>query len=92
MLRPKLIEANPEGAVLCLGGASGGKVSLVCWVMPPALARRGAKAGAIVKHIAPIVGGGGGGRDDMAQAGGRDPSKIDEALAKVAGLVREAVS
>jgi len=37
------------------------------------------KAGAWIKEIAPIVGGGGGGRDDFAQAGGRDASKIEEA-------------
>jgi alanyl-tRNA synthetase len=41
----------------------------------------GFSAGSIIREIAPIVGGGGGGRDDMAQAGGKDPSKLDEALA-----------
>ena len=39
----------------------------------------GIKAGAWIKEIAPIVGGGGGGRDDFAQAGGKDASKIEEA-------------
>ncbi|MDD4506771.1 MAG: DHHA1 domain-containing protein, partial [Sulfurospirillaceae bacterium] len=39
------------------------------------------KAGAWIKEIAPIVGGGGGGRDDFAQAGGKDASRIDEAKA-----------
>ena len=38
-----------------------------------------------------LVGGGGGGRDDSAQAGGKDPSKIDEALGAVEGIVREAL-
>jgi alanyl-tRNA synthetase len=42
---------------------------------------KGLSAGSIIREIAPIVGGGGGGRDDMAQAGGKDPSKLDEALA-----------
>ena len=46
------------------------------------------KAGDIIKNIAPIVGGTGGGRPDLAQAGGRDASKLDEALAKVASLVQ----
>ena len=41
----------------------------------------GLSAAEIVREAAPIVGGGGGGRDDMAQAGGRDPAKLDEALA-----------
>jgi alanyl-tRNA synthetase len=40
------------------------------------------KAGKWIKEIAPIVGGGGGGRDDFAQAGGSDVSKIDDALAR----------
>jgi alanyl-tRNA synthetase len=92
VLKPKLLGAGPDGAVLCLAGASAGKVSLVCWVTPPALVGRGVKAGRIVKTLAPAVGGGGGGRDDMAQAGGSDPSKIDEALSRVAGLVREALA
>jgi alanyl-tRNA synthetase len=45
------------------------------------------KAGDIIKAIAPMVGGSGGGRPDFAQAGGKDPSKLDAALAKVASLV-----
>ena len=47
----------------------------------------GAHAGNIVKALAQITGGGGGGRPDFAQAGGKDASKIDEALAAVAGLI-----
>ncbi|MGB8413940.1 MAG: alanine--tRNA ligase [Candidatus Binatus sp.] len=46
------------------------------------------KAGDIIKNIAPIVGGTGGGRPDLAQAGGRDASKLDEALSKVAALLQ----
>jgi alanyl-tRNA synthetase len=92
VLRPRLSKESPGGAVLCLAGAAGGKVSIACWVMPKALVKRGVSAGAIVKAIAPVVGGGGGGRDEMAQAGGKDASKMDEALAKVEGLVREALA
>ena len=91
VLKPKLIgEGEGKGAVLVLAGAAKGKVALACWVAPKDLAKK-VKAGAIVKKIAPIVGGGGGGRDDMAQAGGKDPSKIDEALAAVEPFVREAL-
>jgi alanyl-tRNA synthetase len=45
-------------------------------------------AGNIVKEVAPIVGGGGGGRPDFAQAGGKEPSRTDEALKKVWEIVK----
>jgi alanyl-tRNA synthetase len=45
------------------------------------------KAGEIIKQIAPIVGGSGGGRPDFAQAGGRDPARLNEALDKVSSLL-----
>jgi alanyl-tRNA synthetase len=45
------------------------------------------KAGQVVKEIAPIVGGGGGGRPDFAEAGGKDPNKIDEMLAASEAVV-----
>jgi alanyl-tRNA synthetase len=48
------------------------------------------KAGDIVKQLAPIVGGGGGGRPDMAQAGGKNPEKLGEAIEK-AGQIVEAL-
>ncbi|TMK57859.1 MAG: alanine--tRNA ligase [Actinobacteria bacterium] len=68
-----------QPAAVVLGGAFGGKAGLVALVSKD-LVERGLSAGAIIREIAPIVGGGGGGRDDMAQAGGKDPSKLDEAL------------
>jgi alanyl-tRNA synthetase len=49
------------------------------------------KAGDVIRPIAEIVGGKGGGRPDMAQAGGPDASKLDEALAKVESVVRAAL-
>jgi len=67
-------------SAVVLGGAFGGKAGLVALVSKE-LADRGLSAGSIIREIAPIVGGGGGGRDDMAQAGGKDPAKLDEALA-----------
>jgi alanyl-tRNA synthetase len=68
-----------DDAVAVLGSATDGKVSLVAAAGPGAIAR-GVKAGAIVKVAAQIVGGGGGGKDTMAQAGGRDPEKLSDAL------------
>lgn len=50
---------------------------------------RGPKAGEILRRVAAVAGGGGGGRPDMAQGGGKDPAKMDEALAIVPELVRE---
>jgi alanyl-tRNA synthetase len=67
-------------SVVVLGGASGSKAGLVALVSKDAV-ERGISAASIIREIAPIVGGGGGGRDDMAQAGGKDATKLDEALA-----------
>jgi alanyl-tRNA synthetase len=66
-------------AAVALGGAEGSKVTLVVLVSKDAV-ERGLSAATVVREAAPIVGGGGGGRDDMAQAGGKDPDKLDEAL------------
>jgi alanyl-tRNA synthetase len=67
-------------SVVVLGSAFGRKAGLVALASKDAV-EQGVSAGSIIREIAPIVGGGGGGRDDMAQAGGKDPSKLDEALA-----------
>ena len=74
----------PSG-IIVLGSASEGKVSLVAAVSKDLTTRF--PAGRLVQDIAKMVGGGGGGRPDLAQAGGKDPSKLDEALAAVAGWV-----
>ncbi len=66
-------------AAIVLGTAVEGRVHLVASVAPPLVAR-GLKAGAIVKSAAEVAGGGGGGRDTLAQAGGRDPQKLDAAI------------
>ena len=65
-----------------------GKVMLLAGVTDD-LIKKGVKAGDIVKEIAPIVGGGGGGRPNMAQAGGKDASKLPEALARASELIKE---
>ena len=71
--------------IAVVGSDLGDKVALVVAVTPDLAGKH--KAGDIIKEIAPIVGGTGGGRPDFAQAGGKDPSKLDEALAHVATLV-----
>lgn len=73
------LRAKAGSAVVVLGMADGdGKVMLFAGVTDDLIKK--ISAGDIVKQIAPIVGGGGGGRPQFAQAGGKDPSKIDEAL------------
>ena len=69
--------------VIVLGGASGGAVALVAAVSPEFTAK--VQAGRIIQAIAPIVGGKGGGKPDNARGGGKDATKLDEALAKVRG-------
>jgi alanyl-tRNA synthetase len=64
--------------VVIIASANDGKVQMVVAVTADLTAR--IKAGQIVKEIAPIVGGGGGGRPDFAEAGGKQPEKIDEML------------
>jgi alanyl-tRNA synthetase len=71
--------------ILVLGGASNGSVSLVAAVSPEYTAK--VQAGKIIQAIAPIVGGKGGGRPDNARGGGKDASRLDEALTKAAELV-----
>ena len=77
-----------QSGVVILGGAGGGKVSLAVKVSKDLVAR-GLHAGNIVKEAARVAGGGGGGRPDSAQAGGKDPSKLAEALAAAERLVNE---
>ncbi len=69
-------------------GADAEKVGIVVTVGKD-LAPKRIKAGDIVKKIAPIVGGGGGGRPDMAQAGGKNPEKLEEMLAAVEPAISE---
>ncbi len=71
--------------VVCVGSAVDGKVSLVAAVTKDLTKR--VQAGRIVQEIARVVGGGGGGRPDLAQAGGKDPAKLDQALALVYEIV-----
>src|SRR5205823_8315781 len=73
------LKARIKSGVVVIASANDGKVQIVVAVTPDLTGR--VKAGNIVKEIAPIVGGGGGGRADFAEAGGKEPGKIDEMLA-----------
>jgi alanyl-tRNA synthetase len=72
--------------IIVLGSVVEDKPQLLT-MMTPDLVKQGYHAGNLVKALAQQVGGGGGGRPDMAQAGGRDASKLDSALARVVDLV-----
>ena len=76
-----------EGVVV-LASAQDGKVNLIVMATDQAM-KQGAHAGNLIKAIAPCVGGGGGGRPNMAQAGGKNPSGIQEALAKAKEVLTE---
>jgi alanyl-tRNA synthetase len=71
--------------IVIIASENEGRVSLVVSVTKDLTTR--IQAGRIVKEIAPIVGGGGGGRPDFAEAGGKDPSKIDELISKAPDLI-----
>ncbi len=86
-LRSKLAPA----AVLLGAAAADGKVQFVASMSDEAVAA-GMKAGDIIRQVAPIVGGGGGGRPTMAQAGGRDASRLDEALAAGRDALQQAAA
>jgi alanyl-tRNA synthetase len=80
-------EANPSGVVL-LGAVLGGKPSLVAAVTED-LVKRGLNASTLVRDAARLIEGGGGGKPTLAQAGGRDASRLTEAVQSAAAWVRE---
>ena len=77
-----------QSGVVVLGAKSDNGVNLIV-AMTKDLTKQGLHAGNMIKAIAKVTGGGGGGRPDMAQAGGKDYSKLAEALGMVEGLVGE---
>ena len=84
-LGDQLKEKLGEGVVV-LASVNSGKVNLLAMVTDSAM-KAGAHAGNLVKGMAAVVGGGGGGRPNMAQAGGKNPEKVPEALEKAAELL-----
>jgi alanyl-tRNA synthetase len=89
-LADRVRQSLGEGAVV-LGGADDGRVALVANFSRGAV-ERGLSAADVVREAAAIIGGGGGGRDDVAQAGGRDPARLDDALAAARQAIERKLS
>ena len=77
--------------VVVLGTVLGGRPALVAAVTSD-LVERGVDAGKLVRGMARIVGGGGGGKPTLAQAGGRDPSRLDDALGQASHMLEEMIA
>jgi len=88
-LSDRVRQSLGDSAVV-LGCAVNGRVHLVANFAQAAV-ERGAKAGDVVRAAAEVAGGGGGGRDTMAQAGGRDPDKLPEAIATARLKIEQAL-
>jgi len=88
-LGDQLKEKLGQGVVV-IASEAGGKVNLIAMATDDAMSK-GAHAGNLIKGIAGLVGGGGGGRPNMAQAGGKNPAGIPDAVAKVAEVLAEQV-
>ena len=86
-LGDQLKEKIGEGVVV-LAAVNGGKVNLLA-MATDAAQKAGAHAGNLIKGVAAIVGGGGGGRPNMAQAGGKNPEKADEAVKAAAEILEQ---
>lgn len=82
------LKQKAGSAVVVVGWADDGKVGLIAAVTDD-LVQKGLHAGKLIGQIAKVVGGGGGGRPQMAQAGGKEPAKLAEALQLALNLVRQ---
>lgn len=82
------LRSKYEPAIILLFNVQGEKLQLLC-MLSKSLTAQGHNAVDIIKTATAVCGGGGGGRPDMAQAGGKDSTKIDEAISKVSDYLRE---
>ena len=83
-----MVRDGLKAGVVVLGSVVGDKVNFVAMAAKDAVAQ-GAHAGNIVREVSAAAGGGGGGRPEMAQAGGKNPEKVSQALALVAGILEK---
>jgi len=86
-----MLKKKAKSAAIVFGFTDQDKVTLLAGVTDN-LIKKGLKADDIVKQIAPLVEGGGGGRPQMAQAGGKNPEKLNDALAKAKKIIEESLA
>ncbi|MCI9085573.1 MAG: alanine--tRNA ligase [Clostridia bacterium] len=82
------VKAEVENSVAVMGAQTDGKITFVAMASKDAV-KMGVHCGNIIKEITAVAGGRGGGKPDMAQGGGADASKIDDALARVDEIVAQ---
>ena len=82
---------RPQGLFVMLASVADEKVTLIAGATPDVV-KRGISAGEAIKVAAPVVGGSGGGKPEMAQAGGKDTSRVDDALRTARSLVEGLLS
>ena len=85
----KILDVAPK-AVIVLAGINEGKVTFGCACGKEAR-EKGANAGKIVKAVAQIAGGNGGGKPDLAMAGAKDPTKVDEAIMQAKAIILDMI-
>lgn len=84
-LRPRL-----KSGVIVLGGSAGGKAAFVAYVTDDWVGK-GMHAGKLIGAVAKVAGGGGGGQPQKAQAGGKEPARVPDAIAQVPELIKSAI-
>ncbi len=90
MLKRKYRQHVSENGIIVLGAVIDGSPRLIAAVTDD-LVQRGIKAGDLIQYVAKQVGGGGGGRPNLAEAGGKDPEKIKDALDSISGWIKEKI-
>jgi alanyl-tRNA synthetase len=85
------VRNKTEASVVLLASVSDEKVTLIAGISK-SVVKKGAKAGDLIKEVAPLVGGRGGGRPDMAQGGGTDPGGVPEALERANAWIHSKLS
>ena len=81
-----MLKKKAPSSVIVLGFAEGDKATLFAAVTDDLVSKIGAAD--LLRQISPIIDGGGGGRPNMAQAGGKKPDKLDDAIAKAAEIIK----